>query len=386
LGFSKPQETTQIIDILLPIGISFFVFKSLSYIIDLYRKKIEQPEKNYFHYLLYVSFFPNILAGPISRAKDLLPQINRKLFISNEFIGKAFFLIMSGAFKKIVIADMIAVNFVDRVFQSPYLFSGFENLMASYGATIQIYADFSGYTDIVIGIAFLLGFTIESNFNKPYLAKNVTDFWRRWHITLSVWLKEYLFLPIAYRLSRKMPKYKYMAIKSEYIIYICAALITFLVSGIWHGPNWTYILWGLCHGLAIAYDVVTNKIRKKIKKIIHQKLYNFISILITFHFLSLTFILFRSADLETAGVIYKRIFAAIDFSLMKDWIYLYTLPFIIIVFGYILHYLPMQWNTILINRYIRLNWFLKSLIFVFAIIVIYQAFSTEAMPFVYLEF
>ncbi len=386
MGIAQPGETPVILDILLPIGISFYVFKSLSYIIDLYRNNIKEPERNYFNYLLFVAFFPNIMAGPISKAKDLLPQINKKLLITNELIGKGFFLIMSGAFKKVVIADLLAVNFVDRVFQSPQLFSGFENLMASYGATIQIYADFSGYTDIVIGIAFLLGFTIEANFNKPFLAKNVTDFWRRWHITLSVWFREYLFLPIAYKLSKKLPKAKYLKIKTEIILYVFAALVTFFVSGFWHGANWTFILWGFSHGIAISWDAISAKFRKKIKKTIHSKLYNFLSILITFHFLSFSFILFKSADLNTAGVIYSKIFSNLDFSLAKDWIMLYSLPFIIMIFAYILHYFPMSWNNYLTERYTKLNWAFKSFIFVFAILCIYQAYTSEAMPFVYLEF
>jgi D-alanyl-lipoteichoic acid acyltransferase DltB (MBOAT superfamily) len=142
-----------VLNIILPVGISFFVFKTLSYIFDLYRETIEAPERNFFNYVLYVSFFPSILAGPISKAADLLPQIKNKLIINREIIGKGFFLIMSGAFKKIVIADFLANNFVDRVFDAPSYFTGFESLMASYGYTIQLYFDFSGYTDIVIGIA-----------------------------------------------------------------------------------------------------------------------------------------------------------------------------------------------------------------------------------------
>ncbi len=375
LDITQPTQAPLVLNILLPIGISFYVFKSLSYILDVYREVIEEPERNYFNYLLYVAFFPNILAGPISKARDLLPQINQKLFITNEFIGKGFFLIMCGAFKKVVIADFLAVNFVDRVFQSPHLFSGFENLMASYGATIQIYADFSGYTDIVIGIAFLLGFVVDPNFNKPFMAKNVTDFWRRWHITLSKWLNEYLYTPLSFSF-RKLRR----------IGIILSLIITFFISGFWHGPNWTYILWGLSHGIAMTYDILSDRFRDKLKKIINIKIYNFISIFITFHFLSLSIILFKSADLNTAGVVYSKILNNLDFSLAKEWMKLYSLPFIVMIIAYVLHYLPMSWNNFLSNRYIKLNWAFKTLIFVLAVILIYQAYSSEAMPFVYLEF
>ena len=375
LGITQPSQLPLVLNILLPIGISFYVFKTLSYVLDVYRDVIEYPERNYFSYLLYVSFFPNILAGPISKARDLLPQINKKLFITNEFIGKGFFLIMCGAFKKVFIADFLAANFVDRVFQSPNLFSGFENLMASYGATIQIYADFSGYTDIVIGIAFLLGFSIDANFNKPFLAKNITDFWRRWHMTLSKWLNEYLYTPLSFSF-RKLRR----------IGIIFSLLITFFLSGFWHGPSWTYILWGLSHGIAMSYDILSDGFRDKIKKVMNIKVYNFISIFITFHFLSFSIILFKSADLTTARVVYSKIFNNLDFSLAKDWVRLYSMPFMVMVLAYILHYLPMSWNNYLTSRYTKLNWVFKTMIFVFAILFIYQAYSSEAMPFVYLEF
>ncbi|MFH0865755.1 MAG: MBOAT family O-acyltransferase [Bacteroidota bacterium] len=364
-----------IMNIILPIGISFFVFKSLSYIFDIYRGNIEQPEKNYFNYVLYVAFFPNILAGPISKASDLLPQLKEKITLNETNIGQGLFLIMCGAFKKIFIADFLAGNFVDRVFDAPDYFSGFESLMAGYGYTVQLYFDFSGYTDIVIGIACLLGFSIMPNFNKPFSAVNITDFWRRWHITLSSWLRDYLFTP----LSLGLRNWKTFGI-------VIAVLITFILCGFWHGANITFIIWGGLHAIALAWDVVTNKLRNKIKKKTNKYIYKFISIFITFNFLCLSFIVFRAADIDTALKIYTKIFADMNFNLASQWVHLYLYPCLVLIFGLLLHYTPIKWNYVLLNKYTRLHWSLKVIVVFIAFLIIYQVFSSQAQPFLYLEF
>ena len=366
---------TVTLNIILPIGISYFIFKSLTYIFDIYRETIEAPETNYFNYVLYVSFFPNILAGPISKASDLLPQIKDKLIINQEIIGKGFFLIMCGAFKKIVIADFLAGNFVDRVFDAPDYFSGFESLMASYGYTIQLYFDFSGYTDIVIGIACLLGFSIAPNFNKPFSSMNVTDFWRRWHLTLSAWLRDYLFTPMSLKL-RNWGRFGLML----------AIMITFIICGFWHGASLTFIVWGGLHGIAMAWDILTNKFRNKLKKKVNSAIYRLISILITFHFLCFSFIIFRVKSIPIALKFYEKIFTSVDFCLAGQWMNLYLYPFIVLIFGLILHYTPIKWNTSLLNIYTKRHWSLKAIIIVIAFVVIYQVFSSQSQPFIYLEF
>jgi D-alanyl-lipoteichoic acid acyltransferase DltB (MBOAT superfamily) len=374
-GIVEHQQSPYILNLIMPLGISFYVFKTLSYIFDIYRETIEEPEKNYINYLVYVSFFPNILAGPISKARDLLPQISGKLNLSNELISKGLFLIMCGAFKKIVIADMLAANFVDRVFDSPEFFSGFEGLMATYGYTMQIYFDFSGYTDIVIGIAAIMGFNVLPNFNKPFLAQNVTDFWRRWHMTLSGWLNEYVFYPLSFTFR----KFKINGV-------IIAVLITFFISGIWHGPSWNYILWGLSHGIAIAFTLSTDSIRTKISKSIPKWIYKFLSILITFHFLAFSMVLFRAPDLTSAWKVYTLIFTKLDFGVALQWIALYYKPFAILVLAFLLHYSPIKLNTFLTERFVKFDWVLKSICIFLAILIIYQAFNSAAQPFIYLEF
>ncbi|MFY7729413.1 MAG: MBOAT family O-acyltransferase, partial [Flavobacterium sp.] len=181
--------------VLLPVGISFFTFQSISYIIEVYRKEIV-PAKNYLDYLFFVSFFPQLVAGPIVRAKDFLPQIYSKLELSKADVNNALFLIIGGLIKKTVISDYISINFVDRIFDAPDLYTPFENLLAAYGYTIQIYCDFSGYSDMAIGIALLLGFKLPTNFRTPYKSASITEFWRRWHISLSTWLKDFLYISV----------------------------------------------------------------------------------------------------------------------------------------------------------------------------------------------
>ena len=217
--------------IFLPIGISFYTFKSLSYVFDVYFDTL-RPTKSFRDFSLYDFFFPNILAGPIDRASDFLPQIDREPFISNEDIGRAIFLIILGLIKKVVIADYISLNFVDRVFDYPLRFTGVENLLAIYAYALQIYCDFSGYSDLAIGIGLLLGFKLTINFNSPFKARSIADFWRRWHISLSKWLLDYLFKPIQLSL-RNLRMYS----------NIIALIVTFFICGLWHGAGWNFILW-----------------------------------------------------------------------------------------------------------------------------------------------
>ncbi len=374
-GFNEIPAHSFMEKIVLPIGISYFVFKSLTYIFDIYRETIRQPESNYINYLLYVSFFPNILAGPISKARDLLPQLNSRLNLTDEQIGRGFFLIMTGIFKKVVLADFLAINFIDRVFDSPSFFSGFENLMAGYGALIQIYCDFSGYTDLVIGIALLLGFTLKPNFNKPFLAQNITEFWRRWHITLSGWMSDYLFYPLFYSFRKK-----------KLVGAIMAVLITFFISGLWHGPNWTFVLWGFSHGFAMVFEAITRDVRIKILHKVNSFAYKIFSIFITLNYLALTIILFRSSSISNAFEMYERIVTHLNLNVISSWSRIYFYPLLVMVFAYLLHYTPMKWNQVLTLNFIKLHWTIKAIILFFVIIFIYQIYSSDSLPFVYLEF
>lgn len=221
------------LDIFLPVGISFFTFQSLSYTIDVYRKDIK-PLTNILDYAFYVSFFPQLVAGPIVRARDFIPQIRKPLFVSQEMFGRGIFLILSGLFKKAIISDYISVNFVERIFDNPTLYSGLENLMGVYGYALQIYCDFSGYSDMAIGIALLLGFHFNLNFNSPYKSASITEFWRRWHISLSSWLRDYLYISLGGNRKGKFRQYLNL-------------IITMFLGGLWHGASWNFVLWGTFH-------------------------------------------------------------------------------------------------------------------------------------------
>mgnify|MGYP000822949840 FL=1 len=228
-------------NIFLPVGISFFVFQSMSYTIDICRGQLK-PLNNWADYLFYLSFFPQLVAGPIVRAKDFIPQIRQNpLRVTREMFGMGVFLILIGLFKKAVISDYISLNFVDRIFDEPLLYSGFECLMGIYGYALQIYCDFSGYSDMAIGIALLLGFRFPKNFDAPYKSATITEFWRRWHISLSTWLRDYLYISLGG--NRKG------AVRTYWNLFA-----VFLVTGIWHGAAWSYVAWGIWNGIFIVIE------------------------------------------------------------------------------------------------------------------------------------
>jgi D-alanyl-lipoteichoic acid acyltransferase DltB (MBOAT superfamily) len=373
-GITHPGAEPIVLKIVQPLGISYFVFKSLTYIFDIHREVIEEPERNWFRYVLYVSFFPNILAGPISKARDLLPQFISKPIIDQNIISKGLFLIMIGLIKKIVFADYIAANLVDRVFESPQYFTGIDALMAAYGGMLQLFFDFAGYTDMMVGFSCLMGFTIEHNFNKPFLAGNITEFWRRWHITLYKWLSEYLYQPLAFAWRR-----------GGKILVLAAVFITFFVSGLWHGAALTFVVWGLLHGAAISWDVISQKARTRIQKWMPNKIYTFISIFITFHFLVFSAVLLKVPNLTKATEFYNFILTT-DFSMFSQWLSIYTIPFALMLGGLILQYLPEKLFTGLFNGFLKTHWTLKAVSFAILIILLYQLYSLDAMPFIYIQF
>ena len=227
-------KSVKTLSIILPIGISFYTFQTLSYTLDVYHKRFK-PTTNFINFATFVSLFPQLVAGPIERAKNLLPQIEKKRLFSKENLSKGLILILWGLFKKVVVADSLA-PLVDKIFENPSMYNGGTLTLGLFYFTFQIYCDFSGYSDIAIGTAKCLGFKFISNFNYPYFAKNIGEFWRRWHISLSSWFKDYIFIPLG---GSKVPPWK----------YIRNILIVFLVSGLWHGSNWTYVFWGLTHSI-----------------------------------------------------------------------------------------------------------------------------------------
>ncbi len=273
----------QAFDIFLPIGISFYTFQSISYVLDVYQKKLE-PTKNFLDYAFFLSFFPQLVAGPIVKANLFLPQLKQKITISKIAVWTGFWFIIIGLFKKAVIADYIA-QYNDFVFAAPGTYSGFENLMAVLGYTLQIYGDFSGYSDIAIGLGMVMGFDLGLNFNFPYKSLNITDFWRRWHISLSSWLRDYLYIQLGGNKKGKWKMYRNL-------------FLTMFLGGLWHGANWKFVVWGSMHGIGLAVHKALGKVLGKIPNVIPVK---FVSWLLTFVFVITLWIFFRANDIAESS-------------------------------------------------------------------------------------
>jgi len=280
----KPGEWVKIV---LPLGISFITFQKLAYTLDVYKR--QQPRfENFWDYALYIFMFPQLLAGPIVRPGQIAAQIRNREgqdTVDDKLIG--FYRFIIGLSKKVLIADVLSVQ-VNEIFAlQPHELSSGLAWIGAIAYTFQIYFDFSGYSDMAIGLARMLGFKLPENFNSPYVSRNVTEFWRRWHITLSFWFRDYVFLPLAYSYSRKLPKERYLGLRADMVIYMIAVAITFLLCGFWHGAAWTFVLWGGYHGLFLMLDRLF--LMKYLKKLGHVP-----SILITFFIIMMGWVMFRS--------------------------------------------------------------------------------------------
>jgi D-alanyl-lipoteichoic acid acyltransferase DltB (MBOAT superfamily) len=288
-------------EILLPIGISFYSFKLVSYLVDVYNGNAP-VEKHPGYFALYVTYFPTLLAGPIDRAVNFIPELKKKVSFDMERILSGFRLIVWGIFKKMVIADRLAV-FVGEVFKNPEQ-QGINLIFAAYFYAFQIYCDFSGYSDIAIGIGRILGFKSMLNFDYPYFSKSLTQFWNRWHISLSTWLRDYLFLPIAYAVMRPIKTPRKYKIKAETWGYVVGMSVTMFLGGLWHGASWTFVIWGSLHGLYLVIGYITKKTRKRWAKKIKlnklPKLRYLISVFITFNLVSFAWIFFRAESFDKA--------------------------------------------------------------------------------------
>jgi D-alanyl-lipoteichoic acid acyltransferase DltB (MBOAT superfamily) len=363
--------------IVLPVGISFYTFQTISYTVDVYRGKLK-PVKNIIDFGFYVSFFPQLVAGPIVRAAEFIPQLYQKFKLTRQEFGHAIFLILNGLVKKMLISDYISINFVDRVFDSPLSFTGFENLMAVYGYSIQIYCDFSGYTDIAIGIALLLGFRLPVNFNSPYKAMNITDFWRRWHISLSSWLRDYLYIPLGGNKKGKTRMYINL-------------MITMLLGGLWHGASLRFVIWGGIHGIGLVIHKLWVKMNLSLSKRYSARsskniLYRFISVFTTFHLVTFAWIFFRAESMGDALGLIKQIFTNFQLELIPIMISSYSKTFIIIAIGFLIHWLPSTFKENYRGWFIKLHIVFKLLIVIVVVFILFQAKSAEIQPFIYFQF
>ncbi len=300
--------------IILPVGISFFTFQGLSYTIDVFKEKIE-AERNVIDLLLFVSFFPTLLAGPIERASNLLAQLKGKHHFSTDRLLQGAKLIVWGLFKKVVIADRLAV-FVDQIYASPELYGGSTLFLATLFFTFQLYCDFSGYSDIAIGSANIMGIKLTNNFNLPYLASSIGEFWKRWHMSLTAWFRDYIFLPLSFALSWKIKSERVLWVKTDMFIYIIASLVTWLLTGLWHGAGYTFIVWGLLQCLfLIVYRWQTKPARRLYKKMGIPKdnwLLTLVGTLLTFVAVLVSWVFFRAENMSDAGYILGHMFTGWD--------------------------------------------------------------------------
>jgi D-alanyl-lipoteichoic acid acyltransferase DltB (MBOAT superfamily) len=356
--------------IVLPVGISFFTFQSLSYIIDVYRKKME-PVRNIIDFGFYVSFFPHLVAGPIVRASVFIPQIYQEFRLSKQEFSHALFMISKGLIKKIVISNFIALNLVDRVFDAPSIYSGFENLLAIYGYGLQIYCDFSGYTDIAIGVALILGFRLPVNFNSPYKAKSITDFWKRWHISLSQWLRDYLYISLGGNRKGKIRTYFNL-------------MITMLLGGLWHGASLKFVIWGGLHGIGLVINKLWNSIFKS-----HLRptwIGRLFAVFITFQFVSFCWIFFRAQDLENVKIMLKQIFENFSPGSYMTVLPAYSNALLLMFVAYIIHFLPEKTKESYRGLFIKIPLVAQFAVIMVIAILLFHMRTTQVMPFIYFRF
>ncbi|MBI2420186.1 MAG: MBOAT family protein [Ignavibacteriales bacterium] len=373
------NQPFEALPIIVPLGISFYVFKSISYVMDSYWEFFEE-EHSFLDFVLYLSFFPSILAGPIDRATAFIPQLknNPSTLLTKEDIGKALFLIVMGLMKKYVVADYIGLNLVDRVFDSPLRFTGVENLIALYGYALQIYCDFSGYTDMAIGIALLMGFRLMENFNYPYKAKSIAEFWRRWHISLSSWLQDYLFKPIQ------------MSARSLKIFgNILAVAITFLLCGLWHGASWNFLIWGGLHAFFMIVSLLLKTPRKYLLEksgLGKLKITGFVQTVIAFHLIMFAWLFFRLPDLNAVKEVLTQMITFFRPAVAPQFVEAYPVITVLIIAGYLLHFLPQKFYGACEGVVIKAPVIVKALIVTLAILIVTQFRFADMVPFIYFQF
>lgn len=361
-------------DIFLPVGISFFTFQSISYVIDVYRQRIT-PLTRWIDYVFYVSFFPQLVAGPIVRARDFIPQIYRDPAVSREQLGEGLFLIICGLFKKAVISDYLSMNFVDRIFDAPALYTGVENLMGVYGYALQIYCDFSGYSDMAIGLALLLGFRFNINFDSPYQSASITEFWRRWHISLSSWLKDYLYISMGGNRKGKFRTYLHL-------------VVTMLLGGLWHGASVRFILWGALHGfsLAIHKGVMTLFPSLKAEGSEMKPVARFLGMIVTFHVVCFGWILFRAESMQAVGELTRQIAFNFHPEVFPQFIAGYKGVCLLMVIGFVLHFMPKSAERYACGLVTRSPLVLQAAMGAAVIFLVVQMRSAGVQPFIYFQF
>ena len=354
--------------LVLPVGISFYTFQTLSYTIDIYRRRL-QPVDDPLHFALFVVFFPQLVAGPIVRASEFLPQLVDRARYASPMMGRGPYLVALGLFKKVAVADYLAVNLVDRVFDAPQLYSSVEMLMAVYGYAVQIYCDFSGYSDVAIGAALMFGLQLPENFARPYAARNLQDFWRRWHISLSTWLRDYLYISLGGSRGTAMGTYRNLA-------------VTMLLGGLWHGASWNFVIWGALHGLVLAGTRMAQRGRERrgVEPSTHP-LARAGRVLVTFHFVCFCWVFFRAATLSDAISILSVLAEGTTF------IPNLTPTLVFVVMGALAaHLSPRGIEQRAGELFARAPFYLQAALLVLVAVTLQHIKGADSVPFIYFQF
>ena len=362
------EANFQPLDIILPVGISFYTFQSISYVVDVYKGKIS-PTLTWLDYIFFLSFFPALVAGPIVRADYFLPQLEKNETATSDEIWGGLWLILIGIVKKAVIADYIA-QFNDLIFNDPAFYTGVQTLMGVLGYTMQIYCDFSGYSEMAIGIALIMGFKLGINFDSPYQSRNLTEFWRRWHISLSSWLRDYVYIPLGG--NRKGTFRTYLN-----------NFLTMLIGGLWHGAAWKFVFWGAMHGAGLA----VHKACKPILKRIPDNWFTiFIFWLLTFVYVSLLWVFFRAASFEDSVTIINNIFIDFHWNQIPQFFEARMVWCIMMISLIVFHFVPQSIADRVQYIFVRSPWIVKLLCFLTVVQLVIEFMSEEVAPFIYFQF
>ncbi len=417
-GWSNASLGTDFVEdmILLPVGISFYTFQCLSYTIDVYRRNLK-PVARFTDFAFYVSFFPQLVAGPIVRASDFVPQLYQPYRVTRAQFGLGLFWIVNGLLKKVILADFLAVHLVDRIFSQPTLYTGWENALGLLAYTMQVYADFSGYTDIAIGIALWMGFTLAQNFNSPYKASSVGEFWKRWHMSLSSWLKDYLYIPLGGNRSGSVASYLLifaglfgfaLTATSSLVSYLLAGVVllflllyqfipafrrgfntnvnlmlTMLLGGLWHGASWNFMVWGGLNGLGLLAHKQWSRIRPYR---VEGWMIRGLGVLITLLFITFTRIWFRAPDWSTAMSIVNQLSTGWNVIPTLAMLAAWWRPALILAMGFAIHWIPERHKAWYRDRFANLNPVLLAVISLASILLAYQFMAAESQPFIYFQF
>jgi D-alanyl-lipoteichoic acid acyltransferase DltB (MBOAT superfamily) len=355
------------LDVLLPVGISFYTFQTMSYTIDVYRGRLE-PTNNPLKFLFFVTYFPQLVAGPIVRASELLPQLDRTPALRRDEVGRGLFWIATGMVKKVAIADYLSVNLVDRVFDSPELYTATEVVFALYAFTVQIYCDFSGYTDVARGSAMLMGLRLPQNFDRPYQSASPAEFWRTWHMTLSTWLRDYLYFPLGG--SRVSPTRSYVNL-----------FVTMFLIGIWHGASWTFVLYALLQAFAMVGHRFFQRRSGRARDVVDPFPTRAVKVFACLQFVVFSRILFRATSIDNAWDVTSRLFSGTTSVAQVS-----TTVFFVLVLSLGAHYTPRRWFDSLEQRFIRMPALAQGALLGVVAGILGLVATTEVVPYIYFQF